>query len=59
MKDNEINICNTLGNGNEKRTKISNRNASRQVNSFHKCELVKYYILVQNGLFHNGISTFT
>jgi len=59
MKDNETNICNTLGNGNEKWTKISTRSASRQVTRIHRLKLVKYDMLVKNGLFHNDNSNFT
>jgi len=66
MGDNETNKqtnkqthkCNTSGNGNEKCTKISTRNASRPVTSLQRWKLVKYDMLVQNGLFHNGNSNF-
>jgi len=58
MKDNETNICNTLGNGNEKRTKISTPNDSRPITRIHRWKLVKYYMLLENGLFHNGSSKF-
>ena len=63
MKDNETNkqtnSCNTLGDGNEKWTKFYTGSASRQVTSMHRWELVKYDMLVQNGLFRNGNLNFT
>ena len=59
MQDNEINFCNTLENGNEKWRNFPIRNASRQVTSIHRWKLVKYDMLVQNGLFHKGNSNFT
>jgi len=57
MKD-KINICNTLGNGNEKWTEIPTPNASRQVIIIHRRKLVEYDMLVPNELFHNGNSNF-
>jgi hypothetical protein len=68
MEDNEIKKqtdketnkeCNKLGNGNEKCTKISTRNVSREVTNMYRWKLVKYDMLVQNGLVHNGNSSFT
>jgi hypothetical protein len=56
MEVNEKNICNASGNGNEKWTKISTPKASRQVTSIHRWKLIKYEMLVKNGLFHNGNS---
>jgi len=55
----QTNSCNTLGDGNEKLTKICTGSVSRQVTSMHRWKLVKCDMLAQNGLFRKGNLNFT